>query len=51
MHYDSPTEISRDGRTPAEAEAKAGTYFYILKVINPHSEGNLDETGTITLIR
>ena len=51
MHYDSSTEISWDGRTPAGAEAKAGTYFYILKAVNPHSEGNLDETGTITLIR
>lgn len=51
MHYDSSTEISWDGRTPAGTEAKAGTYFYVLKAINPHSEGNLDETGTITLIR
>jgi gliding motility-associated-like protein len=51
MHYDASTEISWDGRTPAGAEADAGTYYYVLNVLNPHSEGNFNQTGTITLIR
>ena len=51
MHHDSSGEISWNGRTPAGHEAEAGTYYYTLDVLNPHSEGNFQRKGTITLIR
>lgn len=51
MHHDVSGEIFWDGRTPAGLEAKAGTYFYIIVVNNDFSEGNFEQTGTVTLIR
>jgi len=51
MHHDVSGEIFWDGRTPAGAEAKAGTYYYILKVFNEFSLGDFTQTGTVTLIR
>ena len=53
MHHDKTGEVFWDGRTPAGIEVEAGTYFYVLKVINEFSfnEGDFEQTGTITLIR
>lgn len=52
MHHDDTGEIFWDGKTPAGVDAEAGSYFYILDVINPdHSEGSFKKTGYITLIR
>jgi len=51
MHYDASGEIFWDGRTPAGAEAEAGTYYYTLNVLNEHSLGDFKQNGAITLIR
>ncbi|MCB0755642.1 MAG: gliding motility-associated C-terminal domain-containing protein, partial [Flavobacteriales bacterium] len=52
MHHDSTGEVFWDGKTPAGLECEAGTYYYVLNVLNPnHSEGSFKKTGTITLIR
>lgn len=52
MHHDDTGEVFWDGKTPAGVDAEAGSYFYILDVINPdHSEGSFKKTGYITLIR
>ncbi len=51
LHYDNTGEVFWDGRTPAGAIAQAGTYYYVLKVLNEFSEGNMDLSGYITLIR
>lgn len=53
VHHDQTGEVFWDGRTPAGVELEAGTYFYILKVINEFSfnEGDFEQKGTITLIR
>ena len=52
MHHDDTGEVFWDGKTPAGLDAEAGSYFYILDVINPdHSEGSFKKTGYITLIR
>lgn len=51
MHYDASGEIFWDGRTPAGIEAEAGTYYYILNVINDYSLGDFKQQGTITLVR
>lgn len=53
VHHDQTGEVFWDGRTPAGIEVEAGTYFYVLKVINEFSfnEGDFEQTGTITLIR
>ena len=51
VHYDNSGEIFWDGRSPAGAECKAGTYYYVLNVTNEHSLGDFKKTGYITLIR
>ena len=44
-------ELNWDGRTNSGVLLSAGTYFYILKIKNNGSLGNIEQTGYITVIR